>query len=184
MRNDDAGKDSEEKEEVETEEDELTTTETALKAAIRNMKAQKIKNLMKMVTGKNPADALAILSGSDVAFALQKREQAEIDDTFPQPNALQWVAFIQRCLKAEMLLPEAFSNLNTADLFQALTEMRQRTVGAWASLTKPAFPGDDPAAKQGFHEVVDLIEQVGLAHYEIVRAGCFLHVLLSQLFDK
>ncbi len=114
--------------------------------------------------------------------SLEQEESSQIDESAPQPAEIVTYAYVMNPLKTSALLPAAFSSMTTAELYDALLMARQKAVAAWANLTNPANLPDDAAVKDTFNGIVDIIEQVGIAHYEIVRAGLFLHVVLARLY--
>lgn len=166
--------------------DALDAMESRLQAKIKRAVGKQVEKLIEVADQvDDPTDALAILwQGSEMFRSMKMQRMSQIDDTLPQPAALVGTAFITLPLPLEDLLPAAFQSMDTASLFQALMDERQSAVGKWMDLTKPILPPDNAEIRSTFGDVVDIIEQVGVVHYEIVRAGLFLHILLTQLHDK
>ncbi|HMF31857.1 MAG TPA: hypothetical protein VKK79_10600, partial [Candidatus Lokiarchaeia archaeon] len=175
----------------EEEKDQLDDVEALLDSKIKDAVSKQIKRLADTADGvDDPADALALLyQGKDIFNSVKMARMSKIDDTLPQPAEINTCAYIGLPLPEEDLLPEAFSNMDTADLYQALIDMQQEAIGRWSDLTKPLYPTGvtpdvDQQNQETFAQILDYLEQVGAAHYEIVRAGLYLHIFLSQLYDK
>jgi len=188
MKRPNEGKDAKEDndEEMDGGEEALDAIEKRLQVKIKQAVGKQVGRLIDVAERvEDPTDALVLLNqGSDVVHTLKMQQMTKIDHRIPQPSRLETEGVVGITLPEGDLTPAAFSNMDTADLYQALLNMRQQAVGKWANLTKPSLLPDNAAAKTAFGDILDVIEQVGLVHYEIVRAGLYLHILLSQQYAK
>ncbi len=176
---------AEDEEEEKTKEVDLDTLRAKLQDKINQAIAKRADEFVKVAENQEDIeDALNLYWNAQALFDdLQKEDAAQIDDAAAQPAEVISYGYVLNPLKTEDLLPAAFSSMTTAALYDALSVARQKAVAGWANLTNPVNLPEDAAVKEAFNSIVDIIEQVGIAHYEIVRAGLFLHVLLSRLYD-
>src|SRR4030042_1284013 len=133
-----------------SESDEEDPVRATLKAKIREMKNKQLQRLLDLVELINdPDDALRRLEELSATGVVKQDQMSQIDDALPQPAELVGTAYEAIPLKLAALTEAAFSSLDTASFYEALMREKQRTVGAWANLTRPAIPPGDAATLAG-----------------------------------